>query len=260
MVAGIKIAVAFENRNLAAFRPEKAKGMFLTESDSGRFLENLDLDPADVLGDPFVKDRAEKIAPSRCGNGQRIDERFPMACHGEPLVGGIQGGKAAGFSGARWRGLPPKVDAARAIKPGNDTGQESEKGPPDFLEKTKDVFGKAGISGPDDAEDIGRNTASAKDFVSPYRQVERRPAAGGPSVPVVKVPGSVQAQTDRESLPGEETAPFIVQKNTIGLHPVGDSSAGGSVFFLKRDSPLKKGDPGQSRLPSMPGKSDDLIR
>ncbi len=63
VVAGVEAAVPLENGDVAADRPEEAERVLLAEGRAGRFLDDLDLDPADIPGQPLVEDRAEKIPP-----------------------------------------------------------------------------------------------------------------------------------------------------------------------------------------------------
>ena len=97
MIAGEKIAVMLDDRDIPAFRPEQAERMILAEGRPGCFLEYLDLDPTDILFDPFIKDAAKEIAP--------------------------------GFGCDRKR-----IDAIREVGPADDQRQEAHIGRPDLLE------------------------------------------------------------------------------------------------------------------------------
>jgi hypothetical protein len=61
MIAGIYIPIGLHHRDLAAFLPEDAKAVILAHGRCQGFFDDLNPDPADIIGFPFIKDSAEKV-------------------------------------------------------------------------------------------------------------------------------------------------------------------------------------------------------
>jgi hypothetical protein len=70
VVAGEKISIVFDDRNVAAGRTEEAEGMLLAEGDADRFFDDLNFDPADVVPDPFIENRTEERPPRFSPDGE----------------------------------------------------------------------------------------------------------------------------------------------------------------------------------------------
>jgi hypothetical protein len=61
MIAGIYIPIGLHHRDFAAFLPEDAKAVILAHGRCQGFFDDLNPDPADIIGFPFIKDSAEKV-------------------------------------------------------------------------------------------------------------------------------------------------------------------------------------------------------
>ena len=64
---------------------------------------------------------------------------------------------------------------------------------------------------------------------------------------------TVCTQADQEVILMKKPAPFVIQKNTIGLEVVFNTGARFFVFILKLQGTSKKIEPHESRLSSLPG-------
>ena len=62
VIAGEKVPVVFDDGDIAAGLPEDAQRMLLPQGCPGRLFKDLNLDPANVLAQPLVKNGAEKSA------------------------------------------------------------------------------------------------------------------------------------------------------------------------------------------------------
>ena len=174
----------------------------MAEGDPGRFFDDLNFDPADVPADPFVENRAEERPP-----------RF-----------GPDGG------GAETVGLP---------RLWLDQGEEADFAGSDRFEKSIDFGGRADVFGVDDAKNFRAEAESFQEFVSAQGRGERGPIVRGPSKAVVSGLGPVQTEPDRESLGRQKAAPFLVEKEAVGLKAVGKSPVRGAILALKADDPAE---------------------
>jgi len=77
------------------------------------------------------------------------------------------------------------------------------------------------------------------------------------SVVIVEFLRAVDANTDKELVFVEKSAPFVVEQDGVGLEGVGYLSAGLAVFFLQFDRPFIKIEAHQCRLTPLPGKAGD---
>ncbi len=68
----------FDNRNIAAGRPEYTQRMLLVEGCSDGLFEYLHFDPPDIVVSPLVEDGAEKYSPSFSRNAMVADAAFSV--------------------------------------------------------------------------------------------------------------------------------------------------------------------------------------
>ena len=222
VIAGVKIPVPLEDRDVAADGAEDAERMLLSEGRPGRLLDDLDLDAADVALDPFVEDGAEEIAPGR----------------GPDRLG---------------------ADAARRVRARLDEREKGHGRRADLPEEAVDLERPAGVVGADDAEDVGRDAVAAQDVVAAHRVVEGRPAVAGQAIAVVDLARTVEAEPDREPLGREEPAPFVVEERAVGLQAVGDRPSRRAEPALDLDDPAEVIEAEDGRLAAVPGEADDLV-
>ena len=196
--------------------------MFLAERRPCGLLENLHLDPPDILAYPFIEDGTEKITPGLRRNSE---------------------GANAGF------GIGLRLDHR----------QKAYIGSFDLLEEPVHFKGVPDIIGINHAQDIGINAMLSQEMVPPYGFLVSGPAVFREAIPVVHFLGPIQAEADGKILRRQEAAPFFIEEGSIGLHPVGDSLVRRLMLALQVDDLAKVVQTQYSRFAAMPGKADHLI-
>jgi len=81
MVAGVNIAVMFDDRDIAASWAKEAKGMVLAEGGAGGFFEDLYLDFTDAVGQPLIEDGTQEGAEGFSRNRTITDVSIGKAFH-----------------------------------------------------------------------------------------------------------------------------------------------------------------------------------
>ena len=239
VVAGVEVAVVFEREGAAARFAEDADSTARVDPVAERDVEYLHKRTTDVSGDPFVKNRAQKIA----------------------VVAGFH----APFGGGQaFRRLPLGIRRRReveAIALGGGVGQAFDKR--DELDVTRtdvsqvavNIERAARIVPPHDRE---RVELDAVLFHAPQRRpdtLERTASRFVHAVRIVDFGGAIEAQAHEEIVFGEEGAPFVVEQRAVGLEGILYELAA-RVAALQRDGLAKKIQPHQCRLAALPSKYD----
>ena len=68
---------------------------------------------------------------------------------------------------------------------------------------------------------------------------------------------TVQADSDRKIFFRQEKTPILIEKDSIGLHPVDNFRARRTVLFLKGDDVAEVSEAEEGRFPPVPGETDD---
>jgi len=92
---------------------------------------------------------------------------------------------------------------------------------------------------------------------SPHCLIKGTRAGMVGAVVVMKFFGAVDADSHEEFVFEKEAAPVVVEQDSIGLECVAHLQAGGTIFFLKFDSPLVKIQAHESWFAALPGENGD---
>ncbi len=222
MIARVKVTVKFKNRKIPAGPPKNTQGMLQSQCRPGRFLEQLDDDPPDVLPHPLVKDRAEKNAKGirRHGSGAH------------PTCGG--------------RLRLNQRDEAQILRF-------------DLLEKAVDRKRMLDILRVDNTQDIDGDVVPPQKAISLHHLPVGRLPAFGHAIAVVQLLRAIETEPDGKAFRREEAAPFLIEEHAVRLDAIGDAPLRGPVLPLQVNDLAKIVQPEKGRLPPVPEEVDDGI-
>ena len=222
VIAGKEVSVMFDHGKITARLAKDTKRLLTPQGRLGNLFEYLDLDPPNVLAQPFVEDGAEKVA-------ERFS-RYAAAAYA-PIA----------FAFRRHKGQKPQIFGF------------------DLFEEPVHSGGGLDVLCIHHAEDIAGDSVAAEEFVSPHRLLVGGASGLGDAVRVVHFLRAVQTEPHGKFFFRQKLAPVFIDEDAVGLNPVGYATAGGFVFSLKRRDLAKVVHPQEGGLPPVPGESDHPI-
>ena len=196
MIAGVEISVMLDDHDIAAGLLENAQSMLHPEQGSERLIEVLDGDPADIVPEPLVENRAQELS--------------------------------VGFCRRRLRAYP-----APALP--RDQRKELQELHAELLEKAINRSRLPDVPTMHDAQHVAWNPVALQEPDGLDHPLVGRTAALGHAIAVVERLRSVDADADLEAFRGEEAAPFVVDQRAVGLNAIEDLPSRRSVLALELD-------------------------
>ncbi len=190
-----EVSVVFDDGNITAGLPKDTQRMLLPEGSSSRLLENLHLDPLDILRHPLVEDGAEKIAQS--------------------------------FS---WHSAV--ANATLSVWLGLDQGQKLHVLGLDLLEEPVNLDGVLDVPCMHHTQYIARDLVLPQESIPTHRALVGGVLALGDAVPIVYFRRPVQAQPHGEALCRQKATPILIEEGTVGLHTINDPPVRGAMLSL----------------------------
>ena len=238
VIARINIAVVLESRAISAGRSVNAEQM-PAKIGLERHIEHLYKDRAHVVAHPLLENIHEELTILFAADGAFGDE-----------VSGLSVEQAF----AAWLFAPALVGDINCFRRGAfDDGNKLY--PFRFhLVAKKTVNGAAVflVCGIDGAQDVELDSVLAQKPPALHHFVEGALLASVDAVGVVDLAWAVHAQPDQKIVLLEERAPFIIQKNAVGLKGVFHGLLGPTVFFDEFDGTPEELDFHQCRLATLP--------
>jgi hypothetical protein len=127
------------------------------------------------------------------------------------------------------------------------------------FKKIVDFKGVIHIESVDDAKDFGIDPELLQQVITFQNPFKSSFSSFGNPVFVVQLPGTVHANSYQEVFIRQEPAPFIVEKDSVGLYTVDNGFVLRVVPFLEFNSFPVKINTGQGGFASMPGKEYRIL-
>jgi len=234
MVAGIEVAVVFENESGAAAFGKDAEGAGVAGETAESDIEVLNEGCADVVADPFIEDGDEEIAEAAgvyapCGNA------------------GAGGGAAGGGGLGQIKAEAACFVVWQALDERNELHEFYAK----VFEEVVDIEWMTFISGADDGEGVNINVMVNQELDAADDGIEGGGAIGIAAEAVVEFGRAINTCADEKIMLFEEGAPLGSEEGAIGLEGVGDARAAG-VFVLELHDALKEGEAHEERFAALP--------
>lgn len=111
-----------------------------------------------------------------------------------------------------------------------------------------------------DTEHVAFDPIFPQEPISPHHLLMGRFPSLGYAIAVVELLRTVDADSDLETMPRKEAAPFFVQECAVRLNAIEDLASRGPVLCLEFDDPPKIVDSQNSRLAAVPCKENQFYR
>lgn len=132
---------------------------------------------------------------------------------------------------------------------------ELEERATDLFEEIVELQRMVHVKIVDHSQGVPFHAMSFQEIDSPDDLIKRAFSGTGVSIFIVKFPGAVDRDSNEPIVFSEESAPFVVKEDSIGLNGVVDSASGG-IFLLQFENSLIKSERTQERLPTVPAEED----
>ena len=223
MVTGINIPIKFHRQFQPTGLFKDAQPGVPAHPDSQGDIEDLHVDPADILPHPFIKNLNQE--------GAILRAVYRAGC--EPVALLVAG----------W------------IVTFHDRDKLHEAGTQLIAQESVNFKPVVTIRSIDASQRVEIHPMLFEQLRGFHHPIESRLAALVLSIRIVEPARAVDTQTDQKMVPVKELTPIIVEQHSVGLKGILNAHARLAVFRLKFDRLLEKRQSHQGRLAALPNKS-----